>query len=76
MEYPIEGFGWNQIDKFTDEKGIITVVFSKDGTKMIFKSGEQVDFAKLDEIISIQSDSFTEAIKETQSMINKEVNKC
>ena len=71
MHYPIEGFGWNLIDPFTYSNGRKSFVFQKEGINLIFKEGDEVDLGKLNSIISIQDDSLTEAIKETQKLINK-----
>lgn len=71
MHYPIEGFGWNLIDSFTYSNGKKSFVFQKEGINLIFREGDEVDIGKLNSTISIQDDSFTEAIKETQNLINK-----
>lgn len=70
MYYPIEGFGWNLIDSFTYSTGKKVFVFQKEGTNIIFREGDEVDLGKLNSTISIQDDSLTEAIKETQNIIN------
>lgn len=71
MHYPIEGFGWNLIDSFTYSNGRKSFIFQKEGINLIFKEGDEVDLGKLNSTISIQDDSLTEAIKETQKLINK-----
>lgn len=70
MHYPLEGFGWKLIDSFTYSNGKKSFVFQKEGINIIFREGDEVDLGKLNSTISIQDDSFTEAIKETQNIIN------
>ena len=70
MHYPIERFGWKLIDSFTYSNGRKSFVFQKEGINIIFREGDEVDLGKLNSTISIQDDSFTEAIKETQNIIN------
>lgn len=72
MKYPIEYFGFRKTDEFIDSKGIKSYVFSKDFVNFCIKKGDTFDIDEFAKIMSIQSDSLTEALKETYNLINGE----
>ena len=72
MKYPIENFGFKKTDEFIDSRGTKSYVFSKDFVNFCIKKGDTFDINEFEKIMSIQSDSLTDALKETYNIINKE----
>ncbi len=69
-KFPIENFGWKKIANIVLSDGRRAHSFEKDDVEIVFIQGSKLDLQGLEQLVNIQDDSFVEALKQTQELIN------